>query len=252
MACWKVRGSACERQLPLRRRGTCSTSSTIRTRPCWSMAAALREPVAAIVGRSRGQGAQLSSRSAATARRPIFAESFRRAGRGRWRWHTRCDRCRAIRAIASFIYTGGTTGMPKGVVWEHRDLNMIGLMAAERCGPAGAERASPNMLPLRRRQSRLSQDGMRPTADARHRAAQSAYGTLLAWWFRRDAARASASARRRRSTRSIAGRPTALVVVGDAFARPILEALDARTGSRWDVASMRLIVVVGGDVERKA
>ena len=44
-----------------------------------------------------------------------------------------------------FIYTGGTTGMPKGVVWTHGDLNAIGLGAAAAQGlpvPTSVEEAA--------------------------------------------------------------------------------------------------------------
>src|SRR5262249_10646025 len=34
-----------------------------------------------------------------------------------------------------FIYTGGTTGMPKGVMWTHDDLREITLAAQRRLGP---------------------------------------------------------------------------------------------------------------------
>src|SRR5690606_25328422 len=34
-----------------------------------------------------------------------------------------------------FIYTGGTTGMPKGVMWPHHDLREITLSAARKMGP---------------------------------------------------------------------------------------------------------------------
>jgi fatty-acyl-CoA synthase len=34
-----------------------------------------------------------------------------------------------------FIYTGGTTGMPKGVMWTHNDLRQITLAAARALGP---------------------------------------------------------------------------------------------------------------------
>jgi len=35
-----------------------------------------------------------------------------------------------------FIYTGGTTGMPKGVIWTHDALRETQLIAARRLGPA--------------------------------------------------------------------------------------------------------------------
>ena len=34
-----------------------------------------------------------------------------------------------------FIYTGGTTGMPKGVMWPHQDLREISLLALRKLGP---------------------------------------------------------------------------------------------------------------------
>ena len=34
-----------------------------------------------------------------------------------------------------FIYTGGTTGMPKGVMWTHDDLREVQLSALRRLGP---------------------------------------------------------------------------------------------------------------------
>ena len=34
-----------------------------------------------------------------------------------------------------FIYTGGTTGMPKGVVWTHQAMREITLSAARKLGP---------------------------------------------------------------------------------------------------------------------
>ena len=42
---------------------------------------------------------------------------------------------RAQRRRLFFIYTGGTTGMPKGVMWTHNDLRQITLMAARALGP---------------------------------------------------------------------------------------------------------------------
>ena len=34
-----------------------------------------------------------------------------------------------------FIYTGGTTGMPKGVIWTHDDLRETSLVALRKLGP---------------------------------------------------------------------------------------------------------------------
>lgn len=44
-----------------------------------------------------------------------------------------------------FIYTGGTTGMPKGVMWTHGDMREITLQAARKLGPV--PESPPNWRP---------------------------------------------------------------------------------------------------------
>ncbi|MFW2851320.1 AMP-binding protein [Sphingomonas sp. TX0543] len=140
-----------------------------------------------------------------------------------------------------FIYTGGTTGMPKGVVWTHADLNAIGLAAAAAQGlplPEDVEQAAsfaaanpdyPRTVvgpPIMHGTGLLSAygamlgGGMVATLPGKSFRAEEALDAIDRWKANR------------------------LVVVGDAFARPIVDALDAAPG-RWDVSSMRVIISSG-------
>jgi 3-oxocholest-4-en-26-oate---CoA ligase len=140
-----------------------------------------------------------------------------------------------------FIYTGGTTGMPKGVVWAHTDLNAIGLAVAASQGlpvpesvaqAAAFAAANPDYPKTVCGPPLMHGTGL-----------LSAYGALLAGGF--VATLPSTSFRPEEALAAIdRWQANRLIVVGDAFARPILDALDAEP-DRWNVSSVRLIVSSG-------
>jgi fatty-acyl-CoA synthase len=136
-----------------------------------------------------------------------------------------------------FIYTGGTTGMPKGVVWTHGDLNAIGLGAAAAQGmpvPTSVEQAAAFAA--------ANPDYPRTVCGPplmHGTGLLTSYGSLLGGGF--VATLASRSFHPEEALDAVERwQANRLVVVGDAFARPLLEALDAEP-DRWDVSSMRLI-----------
>jgi 3-oxocholest-4-en-26-oate---CoA ligase len=135
------------------------------------------------------------------------------------------------------IYTGGTTGMPKGVMWRHDDMyrsfNAVGDPQARDLGavrdrlaaaqePPAAIPGSPLMhaTGYMFAKSMLVQGGTVVTLGDRHFDVQSLLATI-----EREGV-------------------TAMAIVGDAFARPILEALDAAPNKR-DLSSLQLLVSAG-------
>jgi fatty-acyl-CoA synthase len=139
-----------------------------------------------------------------------------------------------------FIYTGGTTGMPKGVMWAHHDMREITLAAARKLGPV------PETLEELAQATRLMGPGGRvlPAPPLMHgtglltaMGAHLAGGcvvTLEGETF--DAKELLVAIDRHK--------PQTLVVVGDSFGRPILNELNAAPG-KYDVSSIAMIVSSG-------
>lgn len=142
-----------------------------------------------------------------------------------------------------FVYTGGTTGMPKGVMWRAEDL--WGALGFGRNAPAngGEPPATPEQ-----HIANIARFGPSP---AQIPACPLMHGTGL---FTAIATLSSGGgivtltapafdpielfeAIERRRVGSV-------VIVGDAFARPMLQALDANPG-RFDLSSLRIIVSSG-------
>jgi acyl-CoA synthetase (AMP-forming)/AMP-acid ligase II len=131
------------------------------------------------------------------------------------------------------IYTGGTTGMPKGVVWRHGDAFFACLGGGDPMRLLG-EVASPAELPER------IGDGITylPLAPMMHAAAQ---WTSFMWFFGggRVVLMEGSLDPELLWTTIEAEQVNLLTVVGDAVAKPLLDAWDAGGGSdRWDTSSL--------------
>jgi 3-oxocholest-4-en-26-oate---CoA ligase len=138
-----------------------------------------------------------------------------------------------------FIYTGGTTGMPKGVIWTHHDLREITLAAQRRMGPvpetleelAAATAKAPGMRTL------PAPPLMHGTGLLTAMGAMLSGGsvvTLEGETFDAD-----------ELLRAIeTHKPQSMAIVGDSFARPLLNALEANPG-KYDVSSVMAIVSSG-------
>jgi acyl-CoA synthetase (AMP-forming)/AMP-acid ligase II len=134
------------------------------------------------------------------------------------------------------LYTGGTTGCPRGVVWRHHDLfvGALGTVGGEEPPPASAEEMS--------RRARDSRQRVLPASPLYHGAAQwSALATLLGggtivleWPFQPTELWSAVDR----------AAVTTLVIVGDAFARPLSDAL-SKEPDRWDLSGL-LSIVSGG------
>lgn len=141
-----------------------------------------------------------------------------------------------------FMYTGGTTGMPKGVMWEHKALyNSLG-------GGGNAVLGEPASESVLQHRERVAQEarGQRllPACPLMH-------GTGL---FTAINALGGGGAIVTIKARSLdaeelwstieARRVNACAIVGDAFAKPMLKALQENRG-RWDLSKFLLLVSSG-------
>jgi acyl-CoA synthetase (AMP-forming)/AMP-acid ligase II len=139
------------------------------------------------------------------------------------------------------LYTGGTTGMPKGVMWRHVDL-FFGALAGG--GGGGAPLRSPEEIAERCLQPRTR---CVPVCPFMHGTAHwMAFSSLFMGGSIIIPAehRLDPTALWRLIEREQANY---IVIVGDAFARPLLEALDTPEGLALDVSSLQ-VVVSGGAV----
>jgi len=136
------------------------------------------------------------------------------------------------------LYTGGTTGLPKGVMWRQDDV--IGSLDAGSRQPFPPE---PSVDALAERLTRPGPANL-PAAPLMH--GTGAFNAM--WNLCLAGSVVTLTGRsfdvvelldtcRREQVRSLS-------IVGDAFAKPMLRALDAEP-DRWDVSSLRVIVSSG-------
>ncbi|MFC7386284.1 acyl-CoA synthetase [Sphaerisporangium rhizosphaerae] len=132
------------------------------------------------------------------------------------------------------IYTGGTTGMPKGVMWRTRDL----FMAFGGGNPYGEPHKEPGQVI----ETAVSSNPiiMMPAAPLMHGAAQMA--TFISWWMgatvvytrRFDAAEVLRAIERERVL--------TVNITGDAMARPLADEIAA---GGYDLASLMVLSSTG-------
>jgi acyl-CoA synthetase (AMP-forming)/AMP-acid ligase II len=129
------------------------------------------------------------------------------------------------------LYTGGTTGLPKGVVWRHEDAFFACLGGGDAMRLRG-EVTRPEEL-LERVNDGI---GYLTAAPLIHAAAQ---WTAFMWFFAGGKIVLMQGSLDPEAIWSAieAEKVNALTVVGDAVAKPLLDAWDANPG-RWDVSSL--------------
>lgn len=146
-----------------------------------------------------------------------------------------------------FLYTGGTTGMPKGVMWPHR--NLLGTGAAtfaviKADVPGDVEEVAAAARTFHERGKAVR---MLPAAPLMHGtsaitavAVLSAAGCIVTLPSRSFDAHEMCRAVEQH-------RVTQLTIVGDAFARPILAALEeaAERGEPYDIGSLKVVLSSG-------
>lgn len=140
-----------------------------------------------------------------------------------------------------FVYTGGTTGMPKGVMWRHHDLwSVMGAGGNPRLGiPPNPDLAAhldrvanqppPVNLPL--------PPLMHGTGLLSAVSAMMSGGTCVTLPSKHFEPALALEAIERHKV-------TTVTIVGDAFARPLVEALDANPG-KYDISSVLAITSSG-------
>jgi acyl-CoA synthetase (AMP-forming)/AMP-acid ligase II len=136
------------------------------------------------------------------------------------------------------LYTGGTTGMPKGVMWRQDDLFQM-LEAVNGRVPPDPPDAAARVARIERRGPRVL-----PVPPLMHgTAGWFAMGALSQAGCVVTVGGASLDAERLLDA-IVEKRVRAICIVGDPIARPILDALDRHPG-RWDLTGLRVITSSG-------
>jgi acyl-CoA synthetase (AMP-forming)/AMP-acid ligase II len=138
------------------------------------------------------------------------------------------------------IYTGGTTGMPRGVMWRHEDVFYAGLQGGNPGGPP-IERAEELAANARERTEPLT---FLPAAPFIHGAAQ--WAALIGLFGGGKICLVPGRSFNAKALCQLieAEKVNTLTLVGDAMVRPIVEAL-SEPGASYDMSSMFVISSAG-------
>ncbi len=133
------------------------------------------------------------------------------------------------------LYTGGTTGMPKGVMWRHQDLFFAALSGGNPYGPPPQK--PEDVAENARNRGELV---MLPAAPLMHGAAQ--WAALIGMF---QGAKIVLAPGRKFDPHQIwslvqAEKVNSIAIVGDAMARPLAEALH-EPGVSYDLSSLRVL-----------
>jgi 3-oxocholest-4-en-26-oate---CoA ligase len=138
------------------------------------------------------------------------------------------------------IYTGGTTGMPKGVVWRHEDLFFAGLQGGR---PGGDPVSDPAEVVDHARDPDNAMNLM-PAAPFIHGAAQLG-GWIGLFTGGKLVIQPGRSFDGRRVCELVGEEAvTTITLVGDAMARPMVEVLSA-PGARYDMSTLIAVASAG-------
>lgn len=139
-----------------------------------------------------------------------------------------------------FLYTGGTTGMPKGVMWDHDNLREAQLLALRAMGPV-----PENLEELKQK---ITNDGpgdtLIPACPLMHGTGLfTGMGTFYSGGTVVTLSAPSLDPEELWQTVQDRGVNT-VSIVGDAFAKPMLRALEDNPG-RWDLSSLAGMISSG-------
>jgi acyl-CoA synthetase (AMP-forming)/AMP-acid ligase II len=133
------------------------------------------------------------------------------------------------------LYTGGTTGMPKGVMWRHEDLFFAALMGGN---PYGAPPERPEQVSENAKAGQVITS--LPAAPLMHGAAQ--WAALIYLYSGGKLVLAPGKRFDPHRIWQLVGeeRVNSVSIVGDAMARPLAEALE-KPGASYDTSSLFVI-----------
>ena len=139
-----------------------------------------------------------------------------------------------------FIYTGGTTGMPKGVMWAHSDMRELTQATARKMG-TGTDTLEEVAAQVRATEPK---GRILPAPPLMHGTGLlTSMGVMMAGGCVITLEGAAFDTTELLEAID-AHKPGTLVIVGDSFGKPILNALNADPG-KYDVSSVKAIVSSG-------